>query len=191
MPTLRSSSSLHRTRTVVSTIFFVALRCELVWHRHPFRTESTSHHRDGPGKPLRFNPDGVFESCDARLRHVGGQFIVLDGNVSEVSSMSFTMRCWSLAVRRVVLGNTLAEVSSWTALSWCLRSWYVAVMCISSASPSSLPFSLLVRFRSPLPCSTIFVATTASLVTASLSVSSSRPAAFAQRRGLACVREES
>ena len=43
----------------------------------------------------RPNPDGVFESCDARLRHVGGQFTVLDGNVSEVSSMSFTMRCWS------------------------------------------------------------------------------------------------
>ena len=78
--------------------------------------------QDWAGKPLRFYPDGVFESCDARLRHVGGQFTVLDGNVSEVSSMSFTMRCWSPAVRRVVLGNTLAEFSPCTAHSWCLRS---------------------------------------------------------------------
>ena len=147
--------------------------------------------QDWAGKPLRFNLGGVFESCDDRVRHVGGQFTVLDGNVSEVSSMSSTMRCWSPAVRRVVLGNTLAEVSSWTALSWCLRSWYVAVMCISSASPSSLPFSVLVRLRCSLPCSTGCVATTASLVTASLSVSASRPAAFAQRRALACVQEES
>ena len=96
-----------------------------------------TNHRTRQASRYVFNPDGVFESCDARLRHVGGQFTVLDGNVSEVSSMSSTVRCWSPAVRRVVLGNTLAEVSSWTALSWCSRSWYVAVMCLSSASPSS------------------------------------------------------
>ena len=42
--------------------------------------------QDWAGKPLHFNPDGVFESCDARLRHVGGQFTVLDGHVTEVRS---------------------------------------------------------------------------------------------------------
>ena len=145
------------------------------------------------GQAIRyvFNPDGAFESCDARLRHVGGQFTVLDGTVSEVRSMSSAVRCWSPAVRRVVLGNTLTEVSSWTALSWCSRSWYVAVMCLSSASHSSSPFSVQVRLRCSLPCSPGCVAIAASLVTASQFVSSSRPASFAQRRALACVQEES
>ena len=67
------------------------------------------------------NPGGVLKSCDARLRHVGGQFTVLDGNVSEVRTMCSTVRSWSPAVLRVVLGSALAEVSSWTALSWCSR----------------------------------------------------------------------
>ena len=34
-----------------------------------------------------------------RLQHVGGQFTVLDGNVSEVSSMGSTVRSWSHVVR--------------------------------------------------------------------------------------------
>ena len=89
----------------------------------PSQFTAGTNPKTGQASRYVFNPDGVFESCDARLRHVGGQFTVLDGNVSEVSSMSFTMRCWSPAVRSVVLGNTLAEVRSWTALSWCLRSW--------------------------------------------------------------------
>ena len=120
----------------------------------PSQVTAGTNPKTGQASRYVFNPDGVFESCDARLRHVGGQFTVLDGNASEVSSISSTVRCWSPAVRRVVLGNTLAEVSTWTALSWCSRSWYVAVMCLSSASPSSLPFSVQVRLRCSLPCST-------------------------------------
>ena len=88
--------------------------------------------------------------------------------------MCLTVRSWSPVERRVVLCSALAEVSSWSALSWFSRSWYVAVMCLPSDSLSSLMFSVQVRLRCSLPCST------ASLATASLSVSPYRPAAFAQ-----------
>ena len=146
----------------------LGLRCRLTSGHPPQGRPTPTLAGDGPKHqraptqqldkpPLLFNADGVLENCDARLRHVGGQFIVLDGDVSEV----------------VVLCSALAEVSSWTALSWCSRSWYVAVMCLSS----SLSFSVQVRLHCSLPCSTGCAATTASLVTASLSIYSSRPCA--------------
>ena len=75
---------------------------------------STSGHQphNWAGRRYFCNPDGVLESCDARLRHVRGQLTVLGGYVSEASSMCSTVRSWSLVVRRAVLCSVLAEASS-------------------------------------------------------------------------------
>ena len=46
---------------------------------------------------ITVDPDGVFESCDARLRDVGGQFTVLER--VRVSPMSFRGKIGLIPIR--------------------------------------------------------------------------------------------